>query len=69
VIRVLQSLGRGLRMTEGKSKMTLYDLADDFRHGKSENHTFKHFGERLGIYSEEHFDYNITTVDLKEVIA
>lgn len=60
-IRVLQSIGRGLRKAVNKGKMTLVDIVDDLRYKKHENTTFKHFSERLKIYRVEQFD-----VELKE---
>lgn len=66
VIRVLQSIGRGLRKAVGKTHMTLFDIADDLTWKKSINHTYKHFIERLAIYSEEQHEYTITRVKLHD---
>lgn len=52
-IRVLQSIGRGLRLSEGKDFVTLYDIADDLRHKKWINTSLKHYVERLKIYKDE----------------
>ena len=38
-IRVLQSIGRGLRTSDTKDKAVLYDIADDMRYKKKENYT------------------------------
>ena len=64
-IRNLQSIGRGLRLKEGKTHCNLYDIADDFQHKSWKNHTLGHFAERLKIYSEEQFDYKIVEVPLE----
>ena len=64
VVRVLQSIGRGLRKSDRKQHMKLFDISDDLRVGKYENHTFKHLGERIKIYTNEHFDYEITKLHL-----
>lgn len=64
-VRVIQSIGRGLRVAKAKTHVTLYDLADDLRIGKHVNHTYKHFAERLEIYSGEEFEYNIINLDLE----
>ncbi len=61
-IRVLQSIGRGLRTSESKDSVLIYDIADDL--GK-DNYTLRHFTERLNIYNEEQFDYEISKVKLK----
>ena len=61
-IRVLQSIGRGLRTSSTKDSVLIYDIADDL--GK-DNYTLRHFTERLNIYNEEQFDYDIDKVKLK----
>ena len=64
-VRNLQSIGRGLRISETKTSATLFDIADDLRHKKHENFTLKHFAERIKIYSEEKFDFRIYKIGLK----
>ena len=64
-IRNLQSIGRGLRLKEGKSGCNLYDIADDLSYKKSINHTLKHFSERVKIYSTEQFDLKLYNIELK----
>jgi superfamily II DNA or RNA helicase len=65
VIRLLQSIGRGLRMAEGKTKMNLIDIVDDFSGGnKKKNFTFNHFIERLRHYTEEKFEYKIVKIKI-----
>ena len=56
-IRVLQSIGRQLRKSEHKEKAKLYDLADDLSWKSHQNHTLRHFVERLKIYDSEKFVY------------
>lgn len=63
-IRVLQSLGRGLRLGDSKSKATLYDIADDFSYKERKNFTLNHFMERVGFYTEQEFDYELHNVDI-----
>ena len=63
-IRNLQSIGRGLRLKEGKESCNLYDIADDLSWKSWKNHTLKHFSERLSIYSEEKFNYKIVEVNI-----
>jgi superfamily II DNA or RNA helicase len=64
-IRNLQSIGRGLRQSEGKDIATLYDIADDLRHGKSINFTLRHFIERVKLYNEEQFPFKLYKIGLK----
>ena len=61
-IRNLQSIGRGLRKTTGKTEMRLFDIADDLQ---CDNYTLNHLKERINIYNEENFSYNIQQFDLK----
>ena len=65
-VRNLQSIGRGLRQSEGKQKATLYDIADDLRYKKHMNFTLKHFVERVKIYNEEQFVYKTYKIGLKK---
>jgi len=64
-IRNLQSIGRGLRLKDNNSEATLYDISDDLSYNDKENYTLAHFRERINIYNEEDFDYEIHNVDLK----
>ena len=65
-IRNLQSIGRGLRVGDNKTEATLYDLSDDLTYKEKKNFTLQHFAERINIYNEEGFDYQIYNVSLKE---
>ena len=65
-IRNLQSIGRGLRLGDNKINASLYDIADDLTYKSRENFTLKHFQERINIYTEEEFDYEIHNIQLKE---
>jgi superfamily II DNA or RNA helicase len=62
-IRVLQSIGRGLRLYKDK-KLTLFDLVDDIKYLKNKNFALDHFEERLKIYQLEQFEINIKEVQL-----
>lgn len=64
-VRNLQSIGRGLRQSEGKNKAVLYDIADDLRYKKHSNFTLQHFIERVKIYNEEKFPFKIYNIGLK----
>ena len=65
-IRVLQSVGRGLRKGSEKSTATLYDIADDFTWKSRQNFTLRHFMERINIYNEEEFDYEIKNLKIEK---
>jgi superfamily II DNA or RNA helicase len=64
-IRNLQSIGRGLRLGDNKTKAVLYDIADDLRYKNHMNFTLKHFVERTHIYNEEKFSYKLYKIGLK----
>lgn len=64
-IRNLQSIGRVLRKGKNKEKATLYDISDDCTYNNMKNYTLKHFIDRVKIYNEEQFDYEIIPISLK----
>jgi superfamily II DNA or RNA helicase len=64
VIRVLQSIGRGLRRSERKTKVKLYDIADNLSYKKYKNHTLRHLDERIKIYNKEDFEYDLVSIKI-----
>jgi superfamily II DNA or RNA helicase len=64
-IRNLQSIGRVLRKGKDKVKAMLYDIADDCTKNSRKNYTLNHFIERVKIYNEEKFNYDILSVNVK----
>ena len=64
-IRNLQSIGRVLRKGSNKFSATLYDIADDCTHNSRKNYTLNHLIERIKIYNEENFDYEIVNIKLR----
>ena len=64
-IRVLQSIGRGLRISSNKDSILVFDIADDISYKERRNFTLSHFSERLNIYAKEQFNYEINKVVLK----
>jgi type I site-specific restriction endonuclease len=65
-IRNLQSIGRVLRKGKDKTKAKLYDIADDFTIGSRKNYTLNHFIERIKTYVSEQFNYDITSINIKD---
>jgi superfamily II DNA or RNA helicase len=63
-IKVLQSIGRGLRKADDGSDCTLYDLCDDLHWKTKKNFTLVHAGIRIQLYTKEKFDYKIHEVQL-----
>jgi superfamily II DNA or RNA helicase len=64
VIRLLQSIGRGLRISAKKKTLKVFDIVDDLSFKSYKNHVLKHFEERLKIYKKEKFDHKIVSMDL-----
>ena len=64
-IRVLQSIGRGLRTSSTKDSILIFDIADDVSYKERRNFTLNHFFERINIYNEEEFNYEISKVKIK----
>ena len=64
-IRVLQSIGRGLRISENKNSILVFDIADDISYKERRNFTLTHFTERINIYNEQQFAYEISRINLK----
>jgi superfamily II DNA or RNA helicase len=64
-IRNLQSIGRVLRKGNQKTRATLYDIADDISTKSRKNYTLNHLIERIKIYNEENFNYDIVNIPLK----
>jgi len=63
-IRVLQSIGRGLRLSDDGRTTKLYDLADDLRSKGKPNFTLRHSAERIKIYNSEKFKHKLTRLKL-----
>ena len=63
-IRNLQSIGRVLRKGSNKEKAVLYDISDDCTYNSKKNYTLNHFIERIKLYNEEQFNYEIITISI-----
>jgi len=63
-IRVLQSIGRGLRKTDDGKDTTLYDIIDDISWKSRKNYGILHADERLRIYGREKFNHKTYRVNL-----
>ena len=64
-VRNLQSIGRVLRKGKDKIKAILYDIGDDCTSHSTKNYTLNHLIERIKIYNEENFNYEIITIQIK----
>lgn len=68
-IKVLQSIGRGLRKHNSKSHVILYDIIDDLsyttpRGNLKKNYLYEHWEERQKYYEEQEFPQLTTKVQL-----
>lgn len=63
-IKVLQSIGRGLRKSADGKGTKVFDIADDLHWKAKKNYTLQHAGVRISIYSKEKFKYKIYEVNL-----
>jgi len=60
---VRQSIGRGMRLCEGKDRVNIIDFVDDFSlNPRNKNYLLKHGEERVKIYEQQGFPYKIYKV-------
>lgn len=64
-IIIRQSIGRGLRQHESKSKVKIIDFVDDFSYDQWQNHLLKHGKARQNIYKEQKFKYDVKKVSFQ----
>jgi superfamily II DNA or RNA helicase len=67
IIRLLQSIGRGLRVSEKKKTLKVYDIVDDLCWKSHKNHIYRHFEERVKIYKKEKFDYTVHSMSFTDL--
>jgi superfamily II DNA or RNA helicase len=63
-IRVLQSIGRGLRKSDNGKDTKLFDIADDLSWKRHRNYTLLHSAERIKIYTKEKFKFKIHEINI-----
>ena len=64
-IKVLQSIGRGLRKADDGRDTRLFDIADDLRWKRRNNYTLSHSAERIRIYEQEQFNFERYEIGLE----
>lgn len=64
-VKTLQSIGRTLRVGDNSDKAKLYDIVDDLTYKKHKNFAVKHFLERMKMYNDQKFEYQIHKVNIK----
>lgn len=60
-IRIIQSIGRGLRKALDKDTVYVYDIYGDFKYAKS------HSNDRKKYYKEQRYDYDVKVVDYEKI--
>jgi superfamily II DNA or RNA helicase len=63
-IVIKQTIGRGMRLSEGKEIVNIIDFVDDFSTEESTNYLMQHSKERIEIYKREKYQYKIYEVKL-----
>ena len=58
-VKIVQSIGRGLRTHESKDILTIIDIADQLYYGK------QHMNKRIQLYDQENFSYEYQTIEEK----
>jgi superfamily II DNA or RNA helicase len=73
-VKVLQSVGRGLRLHSSKERLILWDVVDDLswmstRGTKKRNYLLHHFSERVRFYKEQGFRIVTHQLQLKPELS
>jgi superfamily II DNA or RNA helicase len=77
-IKIIQTIGRGLRLHETKDWLTMFDIVDDLRWEKRNrqrkkngkiglNHLWKHFEQRLKHYEYQKYPYTTKVIKLEDL--
>lgn len=64
--RVLQSIGRGLRLHASKRVVYVMDIVDDAHQKSYVNYAYKHWAHRVKFYQEESFPIELYAHTLEE---
>jgi superfamily II DNA or RNA helicase len=54
-VKIVQSIGRGLRLHEDKKELIIFDIADNLKYG------MQHYQKRKRLYTQEKIPHNFTT--------
>jgi len=55
-IKIVQSIGRGLRLHKDKDKLIIFDIADNFKYSSA------HMEKRINLYEKEKIQYSIKEI-------
>ena len=59
-VKIIQSIGRGLRLHNGKKELIIIDIMDQLNYG------IKHGDKRIILYNEEKIKYTVKTIEEAE---
>ena len=72
--KILQAIGRGLRLHKDKEFLNIFDLIDDLiikidkpKRIRYTNHSVRQFAERAKVYVAQEFDYKLSQYRIKEI--
>jgi len=65
IIKILQAIGRILRLHDEKGDSNVYDMVDNLSYDGKPNYALKHALERWGIYKESEFPVDFKTIKMK----
>jgi superfamily II DNA or RNA helicase len=65
-VKVLQSVGRLLRVSKFGNEVVMYDIIDDFSIGAYENYVLEHGKKRVEFYMNQKFNVETERVELAE---
>lgn len=60
MVRVMQSIGRGMRLHKEKTKVLVYDICDSFKYSQ------KHLEERIIIYDNAGYKFDMKEIEIKD---
>lgn len=58
-IKIVQSIGRGLRLHKNKNKLIIFDIADNYKY------SINHLEKRMQLYEKEHIKFAIKEIQEK----
>jgi len=58
-IKIVQSIGRGLRLHKNKNKLIIFDIADNYKYSSN------HLEKRMQLYEKEHIKFAIKEIQEK----
>ena len=62
--KILQAIGRGMRLKENSKSFSVYDIADDFRVDDFKNLSLVQYYKRKALYKEQEFNFGVTKIKL-----